>query len=226
MVFSYYSLMRENTSIYNKKGIINGNFDSFSLQDFSVCLAQIPIRMLHLLYFFFHLKVWHFGSSIKNLSMPFSFSSNPVGPAGRRTKLCWTEQEEATLRVSTLGLYNPFYLHRYPAPSSVAQLVSNAHTCVSCMLTQFAGFSFRKQWQNSPQVTTGQFRGSRYWITAGMCSTGHASHPTWGWNGGTWRRKQAHDRQSNLSLPISAGCAAILFLDNGLNNLAIVPCAF
>uniref|UniRef100_A0A0E0MFG4 Myb-like domain-containing protein n=1 Tax=Oryza punctata TaxID=4537 RepID=A0A0E0MFG4_ORYPU len=34
----------------------------------------------------------------RNYSYPPKRYSNPVGPAGRRTKLCWTEQEEATLR--------------------------------------------------------------------------------------------------------------------------------
>uniref|UniRef100_A0A0E0BJ36 Zinc finger PHD-type domain-containing protein n=1 Tax=Oryza glumipatula TaxID=40148 RepID=A0A0E0BJ36_9ORYZ len=34
----------------------------------------------------------------RNYAYPPKRYSNPVGPAGRRTKLCWTEQEEATLR--------------------------------------------------------------------------------------------------------------------------------
>jgi len=33
-----------------------------------------------------------------------SGSSNPVAPTGRRTKLCWTEEEEAALRVTVLSL--------------------------------------------------------------------------------------------------------------------------
>uniref|UniRef100_J3N8D6 Myb-like domain-containing protein n=2 Tax=Oryza brachyantha TaxID=4533 RepID=J3N8D6_ORYBR len=34
----------------------------------------------------------------RNYAYPPKRYSNPVAPAGRRTKLCWTEQEEATLR--------------------------------------------------------------------------------------------------------------------------------